>query len=419
MAAIVPFIETPAVEPPPNAVALAALADAGDRTAYVKEILQQSHAGLTRFYWNRLLLEEHLRTCRVWLERDGSNDIVFRIDRPIPRDVRPWKRISPTANVDRFNLFGADNQKMACPTWDLPSGPPNTGGTCPGALAAQTTVPVDARRAHLTRSGTHLKAIPPGAEEPVPYKEAQSICVMCYAAEGSYDYGEIQAGEVIRYWWTNAMLKSEGGYREWVRIVAAGLLARSIPTYVDEPDDLGSNKVPPELRTGRTLRPVRLHSSGDFFSKRYAEAWVDVCNVVGKADPSIVIWAPTRTWAAPGWQEMWPDVLRRLRRPNLVLRPSAFHIGDRAPDGLVEIGRPGYSRGTTSLVGPGNEQGGGTYQAAFPEAIARPIASGDDRRDWDCPVYSLHADGDLGSCAVARCRICWLRPDLRVNYTLH
>lgn len=385
------------------------------------EILQQqvevNHVNLTRFVWNRSLVEEHLRSAKYWIETIGpkkaANEFVFKIDPPMPKDVRPWKLIGSHDGVT-FRFFGDGNAKMACPTWDLPSGPPVTGGTCPGAAAAQTVVPVGQREQHLAKDDEgrlikphRLKVLAPGGEA-VPFREAYTICSACYAGEGNFDYGEIQGATLLRYWWTKEMLRTPEGTREWIEIMASAILAMEIAPAAD-------------CYTDSVIRPVRIHSSGDFFSPAYAEAWMHVANAVGDVDDTILFWCPTRTWAAPtskheGSAFDWPKILSILQRPNLVVRPSAYHVGDNAPEGLTEPGENGYARGTTALVGPVDGKPK-VFQAAFPDAIWR--GEDDDRRDYDCPVYALKKAGSKGSCAAAGCRVCWTRPDLRVNYALH
>lgn len=234
----------------------------------------------------------------------------------------------------------------------------------------------------------------------------------CYATGGNYSYANIAAGQILRYWWIRSLLQQPGGDDEFARIVVESLKRRRFPA--GEPGG---------------LLPVRLHSSGDFYSPAYAAAWVKAANLAAKASPKIVFWAPTRTWAARGWTGAWPQILARLDTPNLVVRPSGYHIGDAAPEALAVIQKPGWSgplaaRGTTSMTREQNERSrGGT----------------EPRADRDCPVYSLTGGKgeqkpgeDKLTCRTARnplygqpgqpeygCRMCWTAPGLTVNYTTH
>jgi hypothetical protein len=404
MAAITPGLESDEVPDAPDAGA-SAYGDATPPADLARQLVEASHAGLTRFNWNRQLILDHLRGCRYWLEEEPGGATSIRIDPPLPRDLRPWKLMMPNARPGRFTLLGEGNGKMGCPTWDLPAGPAPVGGTCPAANAGQVILPPGARVGMLDLGRGHLRVQPPEAEAPVPFVEAKAICAFCYASEGNYDYTEIQAPLVAKFWWTKEMLATPAGFEEWVRVMAGAILRLRIPVARDQ-------------HSQERVHPVRLHSSGDFFSPRYAEAWVAVANAVAERDPSVRFWAPTRTWASPGFAERWPSVLTRLRQPNLVIRASAYHVGDVAPGALADggPGAPGWARGTTSLQAPPAEgRAPNAIARAFPEAVW--TGPDDPRRDYDCPVYAL----DVGqkSCDAAGCRVCWTRPDLRVNYSLH
>lgn len=365
----------------------------------VKNLVEQAHAGLTRFVWNRQLIEDHLRTCRFWVE-DAKDGFVIKIDKRLPRDTMPWKVMSSGARGDTFMLFSEGNSKMATLSWDLPAGPPGLGGTCPGAVAGQTILPPAARAAQLDASRRFLKILPPGATEPLPFHEERTICGFCYASEGNFGYTEIQAAMLVRYWWTREALASPANRTAWIATMAEGVL-----------------RSPFELQecqySGRTSRPVRVHSSGDFFSPAYAEAWMEVANLVGRADPSFLFWAPTRTWAS-GFP--WERILAKNTEHNFVVRPSAYHVGDAAPGPLA----PGNAKGSTSLVMPPvSGKSPSNFQRLFPDALqdGQPgESSRDPRRDFDCPAYLGDAEG---SCVSARCRVCWTKGDWSVNYPFH
>lgn len=401
MAAITPFVEADssgaAGETPSTGLAGLGATQAV-KTVDEKSLVEASLAGLTRLAWNRRLVEEHLRKCRYWLEETGEGTVI-RIDPPLPHDARPWKRMSPSVSGDAFKVFSVGNSKMATLSWDLPAGPPAMGGTCPGATAAQVHAPIQARLGHLTADRRHLKALPPGASAPLPYHEASAICAYCYASEGRYDYTEVQAGTVVRYWWSRESMRTPAGREAWIKIMVQGVMRSPFPVqecqYAREAD--------------RLIRPVRVHSSGDFFSAAYAEAWMEVGNRVAAQDNRFRFWAPTRTWAAPGGFD-WPAILAKNTARNFVVRASAYHVGDAAPGELAS----GRGHGSTSLVAPIEGKKPSAFQKVFGAAIWR--GEDDPRRTFDCKAYAVGADG---SCNGARCRVCWTRPDLSVNYTFH
>lgn len=382
--------------------------------------VEANHANLTRFVWARRLVEDHLAQCQFWVERDRKKGYVFRITPGLPNDVVPWKLMGTAGKAkaaalaqglaptrDTFPLVGEGNGKMECPAWDLPAGSPSLGGSCPGAAAGQTAVSPSIRRHHLTPDGQFIRAIPPGAAGPVPFREAASICSACYAGEGNFGYSEQLAGNALRLAWTRDMIRTPEGLREWVEIMADAITALRADIAVDD-------------YSHEQIRPFRVHSSGDFFSPAYATAWMHLANRVYEIDPSIRFWCPTRSWAAPrgesGSAFDWDEILSHLKNPNLVVRPSAFHVGDAAPGPLAN--HPAAAKGTTALIGAlGPDDEPGVFHKAFPDAIS--TGEDDPRADHNCPVYALKKADEVGSCGAARCRVCWNRPDVSVNYALH
>jgi hypothetical protein len=179
-------------------------------------------------------------------------------------------------------------------------------------------------------------------------------------------------------------------------------------------------------RTGEQVRPVRIHSSGDFYSPRYAQAWIDVAN----RHHDIVFWAPTRTWAAAGWVEHWRKLLPKVKHGNFVVRPSAYHTGDIAPNENNHPWPGSYPFQITMATHPDDPPS--HRHKVTPVAGTTSIYAFDDRRapadgryDWGCRAYAVlkdakdcrHAAAPDGS--DSGCRACWLRPDLRINYTTH
>ncbi len=89
-----------------------------------------------------------------------------------------------------------------------------------------------------------------------------------------------------------------------------------------------------------------------------------------------------------------PSAVRRLdearasARDNFVLRPSALHVGDQAPDVV------GLDAGTS---------------VGF-DAVHTGLA------EFNCPAYDQQKDK---SCQTARCRRCWTQSTKTVNYEPH
>lgn len=359
----------------------------GERTCIPD--LASTHNGLTRMLWIRRSLEDILAT-RAFYVTDGVSlgkaagdraRLYLVIDPPILQDEISWMLAG--RDVGDVALVG-EAGKMACPTWDLPAGSMLTGGSCPGALAGQSIVPADIRR----KGEAKLK-------EPIRLRE--TICQICYAEGGNYQYPDIQVGELVRYWWCRTMLES-GREDEMVDTMVRGLEGELFP---EEPMT--------DPRTGEPVLPVRIHSSGDFFSVAYARAWIKVANAL----PQCSFWAPTRTWASPGWMDHWRKLIPMIKHDNLAIRPSAFHTGDPTPS-------PEQFPWEGDYVFP---VAGSTTLYAFDNAGDENGHSIDPRYDWNCQTYAvngskdcrnaLNPEGNIG------CRACWLRGDLRVNYTAH
>jgi hypothetical protein len=374
-------------------------------------LVEATHAELTRSVWIRRSIEDLLhgrqyhiadgRDVRSHVEDEGgkasgadNGRLYFVMRPPFRQDEIPWmpmamKEFGATALIGKSG-------KMACPTWDLPAGSPHIGGSCPGATSGQTVIPVEIRR-----KGEQAAA--PGRGVDV----ANTICQLCYASSGNYLSPHVQIGEVIRYWWTRTMMESPAGRAEWIATVVRAIQGEMFP---DE------RMIDP--RTGKPIMPMRVHSSGDFFSAAYAEAWIEVANAL----PEVTFWAPTRTWAAPGWMGTWARLMPLMRHGNLIIRPSAYHTGDVAPSQASYPWEGNYlfnSAGTTALYKPG-------------AAALSPMIAADDhgvmrdpRADWQCQTYALQKD-EAKTCMRALapdgktgCRACWLRTDLRVNYSVH
>lgn len=356
--------------------------------------LEFAHAQLTRFAWIRHGIEEALirneTKVGVYVSTDSGptyGTLRFHLSTPVlPEDV-------PYAAADKqyyndFSFLGTA-EKMDCPTWDLPAGAPNTGGSCPGATAAQSTTQSVADYAQKNNGRFKFPVI---GQEAMPLREWErpgnllrnTICMSCYAVEGRYPTLSVQIREVVAYWWTRQMIENDP--ETWIKTMVRAIAAAEFP---DTREQFG-------------ILPFRIHSAGDFFSPAYAAAWIEVANRVHEqVDPQISFWAPTRTWVT-GFG--WPELAKKIKYDNMIIRPSAYSIGDYSPGPLY----PGGPQGSTSTV---LEE----IQAALQ---ARKFA-------WDCPVYEGEKNKKTCSDAPNRatgkigCRACWVKPNLSINYTTH
>jgi hypothetical protein len=356
--------------------------------------LEFAHANLTRFAWIRKGIEQALAEAgtqvRIVVSESTADWGQLRFELS-PAFETAWVPYAPSGGQDRYTTLTLINEvgKMQCPTWDLPAGSINSGGACPGANMGQTI----ASSALSDRGTIALPVLPPKARagDKAPGTNLRNaICMSCYATEGRYPMLNVQLGEVVRYWWTRNMLAA-GRAEEWITTMLRGIAA------CDFPDTRFPSPV-----SERGMLPFRIHSSGDFYSPEYAAAWIELCNrVYEQVDKKIVFWAPTRSWAAGGFD--WKQLMSKLKHRNLVVRASGYSIGDYAPGPLY----PGGAVGSTSLVQEDNAGQGR-----------------DARYDWDCPAYTGEGkttcsdsinpeDGKPG------CRACWVKPDKRINYTTH
>ena len=359
-----------------------------------------SHASLTRLAWLRRRLENALvgRSYAMDVNSDGLLRIV--VTPAFRQQEIPWAPF-PADNYDKFKLWGEDNAKMGCPVWDLPAGGVATGGACPGADVGQTISPIGMRQAQLEKQGDQffLRAATPGGLPRSTVIEGLTICSQCYATEGNFVYANNQLREIVVYWWLKNLIAQRRS-DEVVEVLVDSMRRLKYPV------------------TRQGILPVRLHSAGDFFSQEYALIWLRVAARMQQLDPRIMFWAPTRTWAAPGWNNFWGKNLKGVR--NMSIRPSAYNFGDAAPGKLEQHN----AMGSTSLY---------SFESRVPEFLKSKVDSKkvaltrgtpEARTDFNCQVYA--DDAAAPSCDAARapdgkvgCRACWVERDLRVNYTAH
>jgi hypothetical protein len=402
---------------------LGGFGEAYDANDAMYQKLQKSQAELLRLSYTRKALIERLKKTGFSLVTKGRQAFI-RLDEPV--GVEPVFNPVGDGTIQNTRLLSW-TMKMGCPSFSLPAGARETGGSCPGAMAGQSAVP---KRARMDAQKFVLNVIDPGGRENKDVELAMTVCNSCYATGGNYAYGSSQYHQVMRRIWTDAALKDRSFVKtmSWA-IENADYLLEGGEVVVE------SKKVFYE-REVRPNRFFRIHDSGDFYSSTYLKAWKDIANNFRgdpqvKNDPSrIYFWAPSRMWATPGGLEWVRKINGTDPYPetnNLIIRPSAYHINEQPPPALQE---PGSGWANWTVV----------YAAEIKDTIPfpqynRPGGSGKARGgnpfDWDCQAYAV--DNEAHSCRNARspnktglgehgdtgCRMCWVRPDKTVNYTEH
>jgi hypothetical protein len=339
--------------------------------------------------------------------------------------------------------------KMNAPSWSLPAGAPQIGGSCPGAVAGQSIAPEAARRANA-------ELVNIGLRRPVdaPVNLAQSICEHCYATGGQYSTGNVQFAQILRYLWAKqalgvpVQLPDGSESTAFIETMVFAINAANYKLAGGKADDTEEGEpvqhdLPPEP-TGQ--RFFRIHDSGDFFDREYFRQW----KMIADRLPDITFWAPTRIWAT-SWGIDTVNTVNADPR-NFIIRPSAYETNESGP---VDLG-PGWAAPTTVIavkqnlgMDPEREQYASaieqtTIQAQLRQpgltpqkraqlekklAHSQPRAGTDLRYTWDCRAYATNDQGHTCRKAVAPpglggpdgkgCRACWLAPTEIVNYSLH
>lgn len=414
MAAVLPFLESEEFHFPENAgeglAGLGALGAAADRTD--AEIIGASNMELTKLLWMREVLQKALVGNSFRLVHDApTNQLLIRLTHKIPKGVVPWYGM--TNDTENVSLFST-NSKMRCPTFDLPAGSGLVGGSCPAAGPAQTT--------SLGRGDEGKNILKVISNKPVmtmypdvEFNVARSVCASCYATGGTYGKSSTQLNELVHF----ALMKSamQNPAMKAALIEALVWQVPNLPFALHQEGEIeeGSAKhakgaATPEEARIRMAKPrpgfphgypnvVRIHSSGDFFNRTYAEMWLEVARrVYATHGMNIRFWAPTRTQFIPVWAEFWADA---DIPDNFTIRPSGYHVGDSAPMAN------GLAAGTSVLKEKDS-------------AVSRG-----EKFDHQCGVYDLDPKADK-SCVEAKdpngapgCRACWVHPAKRINYVAH
>lgn len=231
----------------------------------------------------------------------------------------------------------------------------------------------------------------------------------CYASGGKYGEAVVQFSEVARLALVRAMLRTE---ETTERLIT--LLVRVIEeTLTWKEQDYKRHRI----------RPIRVHSSGDFFSPKYAEMWLEVARrlhhnaqeAAAQGDEDYVpvtLWAPTRTHVVQGWYTFWARQQQDGKiPPNFVIRPSAYSVGDPAP--FIKRPSPTNSKGTSVL-----------FEEDARSRLVKGQKGDGSKFDWQCGVYAL--DKGSKTCLLAKapdgkpgCRACWKFPNMAVDYVVH
>jgi hypothetical protein len=375
----------------------------GDETVFstyglTAEVLDQSHAGLLNTAWLRQVVEDSLvdrgvqyRVQARDINGGRPNEVFIILDQDIqpPGDyTAPWNPAS-TPNARQFKLLSWTS-KMGTPSFSLPAGPIQSGGSCPGAVAGQSIVPVPALLSGARRVQSVIGR---------PVRLQQAVCQYCYAEGGQYSTGQVQFAQVLRYIWTRESMRTDEGIEAWVE---AMVYAVDNAKYMLEGGKFGKTHYLPERFDGRFFR---IHDSGDFFSRQYLAAW----KAIADALPDITFWAPSRYWATGNGIEQVNEINGDPR--NLIIRPSAYHTNEPPPRDLG----PGWATGSAVFGSVGDH-----------ELTVQQAAAGSDYGafNWECQAYAVDDTGKTCRNALAPdgeegCRMCWVRPDLEPMYILH
>ncbi len=433
----------------------------------VQAALNQSHAELVSTTWIRSAVLRSMQNKRFRVQArslsGGDPNSVFIVildENGEPTDVvDDWREGNTTAawsppatpSAKQVEVLSWTT-KMGCPSFSLPAGPIETGGSCPGAKGGQSIVP-------LSNLQAGQRAVTAVTGEPV--RLYQAICQFCYAEGGQYATGGVQVAQVLRYIWTR---DAASDVKRTATGVAFGPKARAwieaMVYAIDNADFLlDGGKVakleyPPERpRPGsrKKQRFFRWHDSGDIFSEAHLAMIKEVCNRL----PDITFWAPTRCWATTWGVAAVNEINGPAEQSNLVIRPSSFHVNE-GPPSREKLGI-GWAEGSTSYALAQKlwaQESSGLLQIGSRKRVVKvkerdtntgrmktvekavslpsPLAPWAKKLgyDWDCQTYAV--DDEKHTCRhalspeldsdgknIVGCRACWIRPGQRINYTLH
>lgn len=363
-----------------------------DPTMDLQKVLEKEHQNLTRIIVLRQVANKILEGRTLHVE-DGRVIITPAIEideapawSPLPKPLDSYPLLSWT-------------KKMQCPSFSLPAGAPQNGGSCPAASIAQTTTGSD----QIKNLETKRKALQVSYgedskfdREEIPRWYALSTCQSCYAEGESYQYVSNVIGLAAVFSWTKQAVDNGTFVPTMIKAIeeANYFQKEAAPDGGDPRADI------PHLEGSGYKRFFRWHDAGDVFSAEYMQQIKQICDHFnpkkgGKGTPTL-FWLPTRVWATDGSRK-WVAV-NDDPETNLVVRPSSLHVNGTAP--------------SAKAAGPGNEAGSTVYVANLVEAAVKA-----EHFNWDCPA--ANKEFQTNTCRKAGCRACWTKPDLVVNYRLH
>ncbi len=424
-----------------------------------ESVLADAHAGLLGMVFVREAVFASLQSKQFTVQpgnaqQKDTRNVYLVLDSPIG----PGPAWNPATNpaVRQYQLLSWTS-KMNAPSYSLPAGAPEVGGSCPGATAGQSIV----HEAALYKSDGTLRAgklVNIGLGKPVntPINMAASICEHCYATGGQYSTGQVQFAQILRFLWTrqaiNFVVPAPDG-SESSAFVETMVYAINAADYKLDGGTIKAEEVVTDPVTGETKiiertqklppeptgqRFFRIHDSGDFFEKEYLRQW----KMIADRLPDITFWAPSRIWATSWGIDAVNNINHDQR--NFIIRPSAYEVNEAGP---IELGREydddhqpvaagkgvwknGWAAATTVLAVSQNlgmtldrEQYASQLENRAPsirEAIAHaktparlaklekelqhsfPRTTGrDPRYTWDCRAYSTNDQGHTCRKAVA------------------
>lgn len=327
------------------------------------------------------------------------------------KDGSPWPS---SGNGRRATGIFSDANKMPCPSFSLPSGPHDQGGSCV-----------------VSNDGLG---------------DRNFVCNHCYASNGNYIHDESIFSLMARREWILTSLERDPSGNSIAKdlISAIRSFAEKIPIHGgafeserdkselgvwkrgriqaldrfprrNRPDlwtplrevelapwtkyststDVFARMRPPPME-GEITGFFRLHDSGDFSvgttaqSVAYLDAWAQVAHEF----PHVLFWAPTRLWIRETFLKKLKEVKKTAK--NILFRPSAAYLFEPAP--MI----PGLSAGTTIT-----RMIKGEYL---------PTSDSNGKPTYLCPV--IPHGGYPESCNEANCRTCWARPNVPVTFRL-
>lgn len=290
------------------------------------------------------------------------------------------------------NLF-TTTSKMGSGSLSLPAGPPSLGGTCAASKLPEVS----------------------------PELWQDQICRKCYALKNNYSYELPQLYQTTRYEFLKRIIDDLGVER------AADVLAKAVQSY--------NGNLKARRDAGENPAFFRVHDSGDAWSREYWEVWQGVFDRC----PKIRFWMPTRMH----WIDGWRPWLSEYQAKHVVIRPSAYHFNDPAPEvaGLA-AGSTGHypnwgdpmENATADFICPAYASEGACVNAIrLSLGVYRGIGAGYLENPRHAPPYitsrmktmmdayrrGLSQDERRITNDGWDCRVCWIRPDWSVSYKVH